>query len=421
MVSWLPEAAINAMKSQLFAGGAMLAIMGSAIAWGRKIPSDIYHAIKRRFVVQVDIVGTDPLFGWFTRWLDAYPQIKRSRLITASSSYARSDRRGASIHEGDSDEVEPPPEILFAPAPGRHFLWIKRRPVMLTRERKEAPGKDGEYGGYFETYTLRAFGRSNAMLKQILEDARDQAHIGERRVSVYGMRYGDWRTLTNIQPRPIESVFLPDGQLERIIHDLQDFLGRERWYTERGIPWRRSHMYEGPPGTGKSSAVSALAGHLRLNLYICAVGDKNMTDERLLSSVQDMRTRSILLLEDVDAVVAGREVAGDSGVTFAGLLNALDGVTSKPGVVTIMTTNHPERLDPALVRKGRVDLREHFGVTTAEQAARLYQHFYRQEDGAAAHLEAFTQAAVGRPMSDLQAALLDHKHAPADAVAALVG
>ena len=178
-------------------------------------------------------------------------------------------------------------------------------------------------------------------------------------------------------------------------------------------------MYEGPPGTGKSSMVAALAGHLKLNLYICSINDRSMTDERLMSTLQELRPRSILLLEDIDALVQERDVAGEAtGVTFAGLLNALDGVTSKSGVITIMTTNHPEKLDPALVRKGRVDLRETFGVATEEQAARLVRHFYRDAI-TDEQVNEFAVAGVGLAMSTLQGALLDHKYDPAGAIKSL--
>lgn len=423
MMFEIPEAATNAMKSQLFAGGVMLTIMGSIIAWGRMVPMKLFNFVKRRFVVQVDIVGTDPLFAWFTRWLDSHPQIKKSRLLTASI-YGSSagGLQPSSIGSSSSEDGEPkPPDILFTPAPGSHFLFIRGRPVMLTRERKEAPsGRNGDWGGYQETYTIRAFGRSSAMLRAVLEEARDRAQVEQKKCAdVYGFRYGEWRLLTNIRPRPMSSIFLAEGQLERVTADLEEFLRLESWYNERGIPWRRAHMYEGPPGTGKSSVVSALAGHLGLNLYICPVSDKHMTDEKLLSAVQDMRPRSILLLEDVDALVTDREVTGDSGVTFAGLLNALDGVTSKPGVVTIMTTNHPERLDPALVRKGRVDLCEHFGVATRDQAERLYRHFYSGEPSADDYAAQFAAAGEGRAMSDLQGAMLDHKKYPLGALSVL--
>lgn len=412
MVTSLLLALKGVMHTQLFAGGMLVTLAGSLIAWGRNIPTRFMAVVKRRFMVQVDIVSTDPLFGYFSRWLNDHPSTKKSKLLTASMN----TDHGRSLPSSSDDDDLPP--VYFTPAPGTHLLWVGGRPMTLTRERKEIPGK-GEYGGFQETFTIRAAGRSSGAVRKVLEDARDLSYEREKLVEVYALRYGDWRSVMSLKPRPISSIFLRDGQLERIVADLQGFLAAEPWYNERGIPWRRGHMYEGPPGTGKSSIVGALAGHLRLNLYILSINDKGMTDEKLLSAVQDIYPKSILLLEDVDAVVSGREVEGDSGVTFAGLLNALDGVTSKPGVVTIMTTNHPERLDPALVRKGRVDLREHFGVATEQQAYRMFQHFYQGDDTAAGLAEAFAKLATGHAMATLQGAMLDNKTDPTGAMQAL--
>lgn len=416
----LVHMAQEAMKSQLFAGGLMLTVIGSAVAWGRKLPKDLAGFLKRRFIVQVDVMSTDPLFGWTSRWLDEHPNIKRSRLITAS---ARESVR-AIMNSDDEDDAPPPkPQIIFTPAPGRHYLWHKGRPIMLYRERKDAPlgmgGREGS-GAFVETFTMRALGRNSSVLRKVLEEARDLSmEATARKVEIYGMRYGDWRSLASVSPRPLATVFLNNGKLEALTDDLAEFLASEKWYTDRGVPWRRGHMYEGPPGNGKSSVVAAVAGHLKLHLYICAISDKQMTDEKLLAAVQDMRSRSVLLLEDVDAIVAERDIKGEGGITFAGLLNALDGVTSKPGVITIMTTNHPEKLDPALIRKGRVDLSVHFGNATAEQARRIFLHFYEGLPDAVLVVDAFAARAVGHPMATLQAALLDNKTSPVAAVGAL--
>lgn len=157
-----------------------------------------------------------------------------------------------------------------------------------------------------------------------------------------------------------------------------------------------------------------------MDLYLASVADKSMNDERLTRGLLEVNDRSIVLLEDVDCVVKGREVQGEGGVTFAGLLNAIDGVASKPGVVFILTTNHPEQLDPALLRAGRVDLRERLDVATPDQAARMFAHFYggRPELGELA--EHFGRHGAGRAMATLQGALLSHKSDPAGAVGALV-
>ena len=94
--------------------------------------------------------------------------------------------------------------------------------------------------------------------------------------------------------------------------------------------------------------------------------------------------RSIILLEDIDAAFRSRSGSDGSSkngcfVTFSGLLNALDGVAASEHRLVFMTTNHIELLDPALIRPGRVDVRQFVGLASAHQIGRLFSIFYPLE------------------------------------------
>jgi hypothetical protein len=184
-------------------------------------------------------------------------------------------------------------------------------------------------------------------------------------------RWGEWHQ-TRLRPRPLDSVVLARGQLERIVEDLRRFYADEARYDELGLPWHRGLLFEGPPGTGKTSTVRAIAGHLSLDVYHVPLSDVRADADlpRILSQVG----RGLLLLEDVDATVAARDrdaTSDQQGITTAGLLQALDGLVTPHGLVTIMTTNRRQVLDPALLRPGRADLIETMGYLTDEQLDRL--------------------------------------------------
>lgn len=91
-----------------------------------------------------------------------------------------------------------------------------------------------------------------------------------------------------------------------------------------------------------------------------------------------------MLLEDVDAAFLSRDLAAENPVkyqglgrlTFSGLLNALDGVASTEARIVFMTTNHVDRLDPALIRPGRVDMKEYVGYCSHWQLTQMFQRFY---------------------------------------------
>jgi chaperone BCS1 len=178
--------------------------------------------------------------------------------------------------------------------------------------------------------------------------------------------------------------------------DLDDFVsqGTRKWYASHGIPYKRSLLLFGSPGAGKTSLIQALAGRYKRNLAILTPSHPEMTDDGLKAAVQRVPSKSIIVLEDVDAIFAeGRSKKdGDkSSLTFSGVLNALDGVGASTGQIFILTTNHREKLDPALIRNGRVDCHVEFTDADAEQAAELFRQFYSEAEDKVALSEAFAK------------------------------
>ena len=192
--------------------------------------------------------------------------------------------------------------------------------------------------------------------------------------------WGEWKKNV-MPPRPIESVILPDGKKELLLEDLQRFLDSEGVYAHWGQPWHRGYLIYGVPGTGKSSMIKAIASYFERDVYFLNVGSiKN--DNALQEAIGEVDSKSILVLEDVDCVSASRDRSDyepeDGGVTLQGLLNVLDGLMTPHGLVTIMTTNHKDRLDPALIRPGRADVHIELGYLTDEQFARMCERFFER-------------------------------------------
>jgi len=406
----------NSMNNQFMSGGLVLMFVGSVIALLRNLPSRIGSLLKRQFTVSVDILSTDSLYGWTISWLNSHPYCKKARRLSASTNESGGEVPVASHKGGRKSEEDNKPTVLFTPAPGFHLLWVKGRPVWLNRERKE-PSEKGSWSIFPETITLGTFGRNPNTLRHILEGARDLAYTDEKLVGIYILDYGNWYRIHEVVPRSMESVILPVGVSEALLADLQTFFNSESWYSERGIPWRRGLLFEGIPGTGKTSIVTALAGELGLDLYICSITGTGMNDERLVSSLLNVNPHSAILLEDIDGLVNGRDLKAENGVTFSGLLNALDGVASKPGIVTFMTTNHAENLDPALIRSGRVDHRQDFTHATVEQADRFYRRFF---NGTQQSVLDLTSYQPNRTIADIQAILMDNRNEPLKALSILL-
>jgi chaperone BCS1 len=179
----------------------------------------------------------------------------------------------------------------------------------------------------------------------------------ENTISIWTPADGRWNFYANLKMRDVDSVILDNGIKEDIINDLEQFNKNENIYNKYGIPYKRVYCLYGPPGTGKSSIIFTIASKFKKNIAMLNFGS-GITDSSFIKLMANLPNNTILLLEDIDALFSSRESISksDNGfLSFSTLLNILDGNLRVEGLCTFMTTNHPEKLDSALLRKGRVD------------------------------------------------------------------
>ena len=258
---------------------------------------------------------------------------------------------------------------------------------MVNRVR-ETKSMDFQMGKPWETVTLTTLYSQRHIFEELFTEAHKLAQQStEGKTIVYAARGTSWEKFGDPRrKRPLDSVILDQGVKEKIVTDVKDFLNSGKWYYDRGIPYRRGYLLHGPPGSGKSSFIQALAGELDYNIAILNLSERGLTDDRLNYLLTVMPRRTILLLEDADAAFGNRRTQNDNdgyrgaNVTFSGLLNALDGVASAEERVLFLTTNHVDRLDEALVRPGRVDMTVRLGEATRWQVEHLWDRFYGDLD-----------------------------------------
>ena len=196
-------------------------------------------------------------------------------------------------------------------------------------------------------------------------------------------RHEYWRNSGNCRARSLDSVILAETVKSKIVNDITRFLApkTKKFYDTHGIPYRRSFLFYGTPGAGKTSLIQALAGHFKRNVSFLQLTDVDMNDSSLLNSIQTLTNNTIVVLEDIDSCFSKdrSNKLEHSKITFSGLLNALDGVGSSSGQIFILTTNLRDQLDPALIRCGRVDVQIEFSNAVDEQIKKMWESFYPED------------------------------------------
>ncbi|KAK9232720.1 hypothetical protein WN943_022968 [Citrus x changshan-huyou] len=216
----------------------------------------------------------------------------------------------------------------------------------------------------------------NLYLPHVLEKAKaikEENHM----VKLHTVEYGCWDANDMVLKHPMNfNTLALDSELKKaIMEDLDNVMNGKEYYTRVGKAWKRGYLLYGPPGTGKSSLIAAMANHLKFDTYDLDLTDVQSNSD-LRSLLLSMPSRSMLVIEDIDCSItlenrdskdqAGHN-QGDNKVTLSGLLNFIDGLWSccSEGRIIIFTTNHKEKLDPALLRPGRMDMHIHMSYCTA--------------------------------------------------------
>ena len=184
----------------------------------------------------------------------------------------------------------------------------------------------------WETITLTTLSRDRSIFPQLLSEARDIALRGQEGKLVIHTPWGiEWKPFgLPRQKRPLKSVVLDEGVAETIEEDVSAFLKRRQWYADRGqyslapgiittvnrstgIPYRRGYLLHGPPGSGKSSFIQALAGSMSYDICVLNLSERGLADDKLIHLLSNVPERSFVLIEDIDAAFNKRVQTSEDG------------------------------------------------------------------------------------------------------------
>ncbi|KAK7053635.1 hypothetical protein R3P38DRAFT_3254170 [Favolaschia claudopus] len=428
-----------AFLSSSYVGSSLkLFILGFIVETGRRLFRWLIERFAIKYCTTIRFIQGDPAYEWIVLFLNQEKVYRRSREFTVSA--ANSQRKWSVAVPSPSLFPSPfpfPPSALpsvSTPAkqnPTAEFVPLYTQPQLfrwrghwVEIKRTGAgggsgagdgggyaygPGGGGRYGGIGGSISVTVYTLDMTVLSDLVEDARLRyLEVNRPNVVIHltdSPQFGPHQTWASVKHkirRPLSSIILPEGVVDALVKDAQEFLSTENWYNEAGIPHRRGYLLYGPPGTGKTSTIYALAGALNLEIYSLSLASNFVDDSYLQRAASAIPKHGLFLIEDIDCAFPSREdeeeaelevhqdgmmarrrgrgggpgIRSRSMVTLSGLLNVIDGIGSEEGKLFFATTNHIDRLDAALLRPGRIDHKVQYGLATEAQAHALFMRFF---------------------------------------------
>jgi len=367
----------NEMFSGAIIFSTIMGLMGSVLYYLRAIPEAIYGRIKRALIYQVSVEETDELYSYVEKWF-ASKYHKSYRNVEATlEETSRVDSPYDKTESGKVEiDLEDNKRVYYKHYEDSFMIFYRGCPVYVFKGREKMENASSIRQAFFNRYRFSGVLAKKAIMSMLEEIREYNVHLIDKdNINAYiNDDYGTWEKMSEITPKPIESVILHDKEL--ILADLNKYLKSRKWYVDRAIPYKRGYLFFGPPGNGKTTLCTSLAKELNRDVYFLSVADMK-SDSNLKRAFTGLTRKSILVIEDIDSVFTGRKSKKD--ITFSAILGCLDGVLYPEDIITILTTNHPEKLDEALIREGRIDMHVEFPNPSKPEIEQYLSVFYAQE------------------------------------------
>lgn len=371
------------LNNDFFSGAVSATIIGSFLYQLKSIPKAIWGRIERKLTYTVTIYQHSELFTALEYYL-FHHHYKKYRTVEASIDGEVFNDEPCVPREGNKEETKEKPKIKFSHHSDEFVIWIKKFPIHITNGREKMENAGNLKNAFIIHFSMKALlgkKRINSLLDQVL-DQYNQTKVEKVTTDIYVNGYTHWDRIKQLK-KSFTNVVLPLEDKNSLLQDLSIFGEIKSTYQRMDIPYKRGYLFYGKPGNGKTSLAAAMADHLKKN--ICYLNLKSIgEDQQLQSLFTNLPHNSILIIEDIDTCFNGRKSNGK--ITFSSLLNCLDGVFYKEDLITIITTNHIKKLDPALIRPGRIDFQLHIKNPTRQCIEQYLSLYYAKE----VHLSNYT-------------------------------
>lgn len=341
------------MSNPVYGGMLSLWLIGVTTFICKNVPWNIFNFVKNQLTTSIVIndSGYSPIVKHYNSLLSW--ALKQKGIDKFCRNYSM--RSSGWWSDGD--------EFTLGIGYGYSFFIYKRRLFCLRQVKLDSTGSEKEKS----QITITGFTRN----KKYLEDMINEFRYKKKKDEIYINRYtlDGWETICPITKRPISTVIMRQDLKEKIIDNIQFFIDNKDAYVNRGLPYKKTIVLYGKPGTGKTSIIKALASYFNKNIYV--VNISVLGNSGFEKAITTTPPNSIIIIEDFDSCTSTharinkeksienkdveKEDNQDNSLSLTTILNTLDGVVSLNGTIIFMTTNHIEKIDDALLRKGRTD------------------------------------------------------------------
>lgn len=330
-----------ARGNQMLTAGLATVAFSSAMYLLRAVPRQVWGTVKRLMSIELKLTARNALYHEILATLSQY------RIRAFARCYTTSHGDGLVAGYGESVALYRGKFVLF----NRHLIEDKLQ--------------------INETLTVRIFSRNIGVAQALIDEASAPPESDSLRVHSSSLS-GYWGTGVRKRKRSLDTIYTNGDQKQFIVDRINWFLANEEWYLRCGIPYKLVFLLHGVPGTGKTSLIYGIASHFDRDL--CTVSSLSGVDELLRS----MPHKTFAVFEDIDMISVARppdqvgqapgapapaaapsaigDIVGEFQMSaLQKLMQSLDGLATPHGLIVFITTNHRDRLEPALIRPGRVD------------------------------------------------------------------
>ncbi|KAL3322110.1 hypothetical protein AABB24_039638 [Solanum stoloniferum] len=363
-------------------------------------------------ITEIDGVNTNELYNAVQLYLSSYACVTGNRLSLTRGLNSSNITFGLSNNDSLIDAfngVKVHWEHVVTPRNSQTFSWRplpeEKRGFLLRAKKKD---KSVVLGAYLDFVMEKA--------NEIRRKNQDRLLYTNSRGGSLDSRGHPWESVPFKHPSTFETLAMDPQKKAEIMADLLDFANGESFYQRTGRAWKRGYLLYGPPGTGKSSMIAAMANFLGYDIYDLELTEVH-TNSELRKLLMKTSSKSIIVIEDIDCSInltnrknnssssssynvsppgsggggcgssgggSNSEDGGGNTITLSGLLNFTDGLWSCCGSerIFVFTTNHIEKLDPALLRSGRMDMHIHMSYSSFAALKILLKNYlgYSEDD-----------------------------------------